>query len=187
MDHLVVRTVFLIACVCASMSVWSACEQERALLNSCVCVWMCGSVCTHRMPTFRREGDGTPAFCHFNPPYPVTHWSLCSELLDRDQRVQDTVHCNISYSASVVIGTLAFIWASTLLDEPVSKLSTGSSGNVPAHVKARSRVVSETFELHSLLLAEIQLQAGSPFVLMDQQQHSPSPFIVQCHDTFHFN
>lgn len=68
MDHLVVRIVFLLACVCLDVCVKYKFE----------CAWMCVCVCTHRMPTVRREGEETPAFCHFNPPYPVTHWSLRS-------------------------------------------------------------------------------------------------------------
>lgn len=78
MDHLVVGIVFLLACVCVDV-----CVKYNTWTKACVAkLWVCVSVrecvCTHRMPTVRREDDGMPAFCHLNPPFPVTHWSLRS-------------------------------------------------------------------------------------------------------------
>lgn len=75
------KNIFLNGSPCGAVSVFiSLCvrrclrevqrEQERVLLKLGVCsrvnVWECA--CTHRVPTVRREGEGTPAFCHFNPP-----------------------------------------------------------------------------------------------------------------------
>lgn len=58
-----------LVCVGMNLNVWTC---------LCACVSRCLDVCTHRMPTVRLEGEGTPAFCHFNPPYPVIHRSLRS-------------------------------------------------------------------------------------------------------------
>lgn len=60
------RIVFLLACVCVDVCVWSTtCEQERA----CECVGMC--VHTQDAYLSGARAEGTPAFCHFNPPrYP---------------------------------------------------------------------------------------------------------------------
>lgn len=58
MDHLVVRIVFLLACVCVDV-----CVRYKL----CECVGIC--VCTHRVPTVRCEGQkGRLLSVILNPP-----------------------------------------------------------------------------------------------------------------------
>lgn len=70
MDHLVVPTVFLLACLCACRCL---CEMSVARSDH-VNVGLCGNVActhtqthTHRMPTVRRQSEVAPALLSFEP------------------------------------------------------------------------------------------------------------------------
>lgn len=94
MDHLVVRIVFLLACVCVDV-----CATVQHVTKKRACVWMCGNVCAHTGCLLSGvRAKRTPAFCHFNPPYPVTHWSRRSHrsFFDRDQRVLTRTLVNLA-------------------------------------------------------------------------------------------